>query len=152
MITISKNISYKEATRSNTAIKHGIENAPTIEELKAMRLVAEKVFQPLREWYKKPIQINSFFRSIELNSKIGGATYSQHVKGEAIDIDTDEDNAKLFNYILNNLDFDKLIWEFGDDYQPAWIHVSYRESNNRNEAYKIYRDSEGKKHTDKWSQ
>lgn len=150
MITISNNISYKEATRSNTAIKNGIENTPTISELKAMRLVAEKVFQPLRDWYKKPIRINSFFRCIELNSKLGSRNTSQHTKGEAIDIDTKEDNAILFNYILNNLEFDKLIWEYGDKFQPAWIHVSYRESGNRKEVYRIFRDEKGLKHTVKY--
>tara|TARA_R110000764_G_C10966842_1_gene378807 strand:+ start:134 stop:592 length:459 start_codon:yes stop_codon:yes gene_type:complete len=150
MKNISKNISYKESTRSRTAVKKGIDNTPSMIKLKAMRLVAEKVFQPVREWYGKPISINSFFRCVELNTVIGGVIYSQHVNGEAIDIDTDEDNAKLFHYILDNLEFDKLIWEYGDDLAPAWIHLSYREVGNRQESYRIYRDEHGIKRTVKF--
>ena len=84
---ISKHISDKEGVYSVTAIRRGIANIPNEEQLNNMKLLAEKVFQPLREWVGKPIKINSFFRSPELNTAIGGSGKSQHCKGQAIDID-----------------------------------------------------------------
>ena len=100
-----------------------------------MRLVAEKCFEPLREWYGKPIKINSFFRSKELNAKVKGSKNSQHVIGQAIDIDTDskEENIKLFNWCKDNLDFDQLI----NEYDYSWIHISYRSSANRKQILSI---------------
>ena len=87
MDKISKHISYKEATRSNTALRRGIDNIPDVEELENMKLIAEKVFEPLREHVGGPIKINSFYRSPELNVAIGGSKKSQHCKGQAIDLD-----------------------------------------------------------------
>jgi len=93
-----------------------------------MVAVAENVFEPLRKWVGGPIKINSFFRSPELNKAIGGSGKSQHCEGRAIDIDDvygHKSNAEMYNYIKNNLDFDQLIWEFGTDDNPDWVHVSY---------------------------
>ena len=141
---ISKNISYKEGLYSNTAIRRGIENTPNEEQLSNMKLLAEKVFQPLREWVGKPIKINSFFRSPELNTAIGGSTKSQHCKGQAIDIDDTfghVSNAEMYNWIKDNLDFDQMIWEFGDDNNPAWVHISYvSEDDNRKRCLKAYKE------------
>jgi len=117
MKNISSNISYKEGVSSNTATRKGIYNNPTPEQLKAMVNLANKVFQPLRKAMgDKPIIINSFFRSEKLNRFIGGSRTSQHCKGEAMDLDAlgECTNKQLFFYIKNNLDFDQLIWEFGD--------------------------------------
>ena len=132
---ISENISYKEATFSHTAQKLEIDNKPNETQLKNMKVVAEKVFQPLREWAGHPIKINSFFRCSDLNSAIGGAKSSQHLKGQAIDITTlgEKSNGELFEYIKENIKFDQLIWEFGNDKNPNWIHVSYvNPKSNRN--------------------
>lgn len=131
MNSISKHISYKEATQSTTALKNNISNIPSEKELANMRLVAEKCFEPLREWYGKPIKINSFYRCKELNTKVGGSKTSQHVVGQAIDIDTDsrEENIKLFNWCKDNLEFDQLI----NEYDYSWIHISYKESGNKNQ-------------------
>ena len=141
---ISKNISYKEGVYSNTAIRRGIENTPDEEQLSNMKLLAEKVFQPLREWVGKPIKINSFFRSPELNTAIGGSSKSQHCKGQAIDIDDTfgyKTNAEMYRYIKDNLEFDQMIWEFGDDDNPNWVHVSYVSlEENRNRCLKAYKD------------
>ena len=128
MKNISKNITYNEATRSNTATRKGIYNNPTPGQLKAMVNVAKKVFQPAREHFNLPILITSFFRSIRLNGLIGGSRTSQHCLGEAMDIKATKGftNKELFFYIKNNLDFDQLIWEFGDEKNPDWIHVSYK--------------------------
>jgi len=134
MTRISKHISYKEATRSITAIRLGIDNKPFEYELGNMKAVAENIFEPLRKWVGGAIKVTSFFRSEKLNQAIGGSVSSQHCQGRAIDIDDiygHKTNAEMFNYIKNNLDFDTIIWEFGTDDNPDWIHVSYV-SNERN--------------------
>ena len=142
---ISKNISYKEGVYSNTAIRRGIDNIPNEDQLSNMKLLAEKVFQPLREWVGKPIKINSFFRSPELNTAIGGSGKSQHCKGQAIDIDDTfgyVSNAEMYHWIKENLDFDQMIWEFGDDDNPNWVHVSYVSGEkNRSRCLKAYREN-----------
>ncbi len=136
---ISKHISYYEATKSNTATRKGIENIPSGEEMARMKIVAEKCFEPLREWYGRPIAISSFFRSHKLNKEIGGSRTSDHVKGCAIDMDADVfdngiTNAEIFHWCKENLEFDQLIWEFGNSKNPAWVHISYRtKETNRNQ-------------------
>ena len=125
---ISKHISYKEGTYSQTALRKGLDNTPNEEQLKCMKEVTENLFEPLREWVGGPIKINSFFRGEPVNTAIGGSKYSQHMKGQAMDIDDTfghKTNAEMYHYIKDNLDFDQLIWEFGDDKNPNWIHVSY---------------------------
>lgn len=133
----------KEVLKSNTAIKNGIDNKPTEEHFKNIVTLAEKVFQPLRDAIGKPIKVTSGYRSKELNDIIGGSSTSQHCKGQALDIDVDGvegvTNAELFDYIANNLEFDQLIWEFGTENNPDWVHVSYNEGNNRNQKLKAYR-------------
>jgi zinc D-Ala-D-Ala carboxypeptidase len=125
---LSKNLVLAEVTRSETAKRKGISNMPTPEHIENFKLLAEKVFQPIRDHFGKPIRISSGYRSKALNTAIGGALSSQHCSGEAIDIDmdgTDITNAQVFNYIKDNLEFDQLIWEFGTDTNPDWVHVSY---------------------------
>jgi hypothetical protein len=134
MSNISKHISLKEATYSSTGEAKKIDNSPTAEHLVSMKLLAEKVFEPVREWYGKPIKINSFYRSKALNTAIGGSQTSQHSKGEAMDIDTASDNNKLFDYIKDKLDFDQLIFEFPVNGIASWVHVSYKKSGNRKQV------------------
>ena len=125
---ISKHLSLKEAIRSNTATRLEIKNEPRELDLIRMIEIAEKVFEPLREWVSGPIKVNSFYRSPELNSAIGGSKNSQHCIGCALDIDDTfghKTNAQMFEYIKCNLDYDQMIWEFGDDTNPDWVHVSY---------------------------
>ncbi len=140
MEKISKHISYKEATFSQTAIRKDIDNTPNEEVLKRMKTVAENIFEPLRAHVGGPIKINSFYRSIMLNTAIGGSKSSQHTRGEAIDIDDTlgcMSNKDMFTFIKDELDFDQLIWEFGDDENPAWVHVSYvSPENNRRRILK----------------
>lgn len=130
---ISKHISYEEATESPTALRNGINNIPNEEQLKAMQAVAEACFEPLRNWYGKPIKINSFFRCEELNTKVGGSKTSQHCKGEAIDISagSKEENKKLFDWVKKNLIFDQLIAEGIHENGYDWVHISFRLNNNR---------------------
>ena len=145
MKNISKHISYREGTLSVTAKRLGLENEPDEKQLENMQLLAEKIFEPLREYVGKPIKINSFFRSPELNRAIGGSSKSQHCKGQAIDIDDTYGNMKnygMYNFIKENLDFDQMIWEFGDDENPDWVHVSYvSEEENRNRCLKAVREN-----------
>ena len=125
---ISHNISYAEAIHSNTAKRKGIDNTPNPTQVENMKLTAEKIFQPLREWVGGPIKINSFFRGEPVNTAIGGSTRSQHMKGQAIDIDDTfghKTNAEMYHYIKDNLDFDQMIWEFGTDKNPNWLHISW---------------------------
>lgn len=124
-MNISEHITYKEATRSRTATLKGISNIPNEKALSNMRAVALKVFEPIRAHFKRPIYISSFYRSPKLNVEVGGSTTSQHCKGEAMDIDCPSINAKIFNFIKDNLTFHQLIWEYGDDDEPDWVHVSY---------------------------
>tara|TARA_Y100001958_G_scaffold159924_1_gene164330 strand:- start:10723 stop:11184 length:462 start_codon:yes stop_codon:yes gene_type:complete len=128
MERISKHISYKEAIKSNTALRLNIDNTPDEVSLTSMTGVAHNIFEPLRLWVGGPIKINSFYRCPKLNKAIGGSKRSQHCEGKAIDIDDTfgyKTNAEMFNYIRDNLNFDQMIWEFGDDNNPAWVHVSF---------------------------
>lgn len=135
MENISKHITFKEATFSATAQRLGIKNEPTLEHLKAMMTVAEKCFEPLREWYGKPLRINSFYRGKDLNKAVKGSATSQHCKGEAIDIDAGSvaENKKIHDWIRDNLEFTQLINEFG--YQ--WIHISYNAKNLKKQCLVI---------------
>jgi len=125
---ISEHISFQEAIKSNTALRRGINNEPDDYQITNMVGIAHNVFEPLREYVGGPIKINSMFRCEELNRAIGGSSRSQHCEGRAIDLDDTfgyKTNAEMFEYIRKNLSFDQLIWEFGDDNNPDWVHVSY---------------------------
>ena len=142
---ISKHISDKEGVYSRTALRLGINNKPNKQQLRSMELLADEIFEPLRTYANGPIKINSFFRSPELNKAIGGSTKSQHCHGQAIDIDDTfgkMKNSEMYSFIKDNLDFDQMIWEFGDDNNPDWVHVSYvSPSQNRNRCLKAYKQN-----------
>jgi hypothetical protein len=143
---ISPNLNLAEITRSDTAKRHGIDNTPTAEHLENFKLLADKVFEPIREHFKTPIFISSGYRSKALNDFIKGSLSSQHCKGQAIDIDMDGSNGEVtnrmvFDYIKNKLDFDQLIWEFGTDFNPDWVHVSYAKTGNRKQKLKAVRSN-----------
>ena len=139
MELISKHITFEEATNSDTAVRNGINNTPDTATLERMKLVAGKCFEPLREWYGKPIRINSFYRSQILNVKVGGSSSSQHCKGEAIDLSAGSraENKKLFDWCKANLEVDQLICEYGDNTGPDWVHISYKKSGNRKQILTI---------------
>jgi hypothetical protein len=141
---ISNHITYAEAIHSNTAKRKGIDNTPNPTQVEAMKLLAEEIFEPLREWVGGPIKVNSFFRSVALNEAIRGVASSQHCKGQAIDLDDvygRKSNAEMFHWIKENLCFDQLIWEFGTDMNPNWIHVSFvSKEENRNRCLKAYKE------------
>jgi len=147
---ISKYVSLNEVTKSNTAIRKGIDNTPNDEQLERIKALAINVFDPLREWVGDQIFISSGFRSAALNKAIGGSNTSQHSanNGAAFDIDDyfgNATNKEMFDYIKNNLSFDQLIWEFGNDLNPDWVHVSYvSPSKNRMEILRAKKNSVGK--------
>jgi zinc D-Ala-D-Ala carboxypeptidase len=145
MQRISKHVSYKEGVYSRTAERLGLKNDPSDDHLANMKIIAEKVFEPLRIHVGGPIKINSFYRGPELNKAIGGSSKSQHCHGQAIDIDDtygNASNAEMYNWIKANLDYDQMIWEFGTDENPNWVHISYvSPESNRNRCLKAYKDN-----------
>ena len=141
---LSNNLSVKEVTKSNTAKRFVIDNRPTIEHLQNLKAIALNIFQPARNHFKKPIFVSSGYRSEDLNEKIGGSKTSQHSKGQALDLDAHTfgglTNKELFDFISEHLEFDQIIWEFGTDEEPDWVHVSYVSSGiNRGESLKAYK-------------
>jgi zinc D-Ala-D-Ala carboxypeptidase len=137
---LSEHLELSEVTRSESAKRNGISNMPTPEHIDNFKILATKVFEPIREHFGVPIRISSGYRSAELNKCVGGSTTSQHSSGEAIDIDQDYTtitNKQVFDYIKDNLAFDQLINEFN----YAWVHVSYKANGKQRgevlEAYKV---------------
>lgn len=148
-MNLSKNLSLAEVTKSLTAKRLGIDNTPDDWTIENLRAIAGEVFQPVRSAFGCPIYVSSGYRSEELNRAIGGSVRSQHIQGRALDLDADVfgrcTNGEIFRYILNNLTFDQLIWEFGDSDNPDWVHVSYvRDGLNRGRCLKACRDDDGK--------
>lgn len=135
---VGATLTLAECIKSDTAIRKSIDNTPTQEHYEAMFLLATKVYDPLCKKLGGKLPISSFYRSPKLNRAIGGASSSQHSKGQAMDIDVDGmnniTNSVVFNAILNLFDFDQLIWEFGSDKNPAWVHVSYTNKVNRKQV------------------
>ena len=141
---LSKNLTLAEVTKSATAKRKGISNEPTIEDMENLKAIAQNIFQPLRDYFGCPIGVSSGYRSLDLNRAIGGSSTSQHCKGEALDIDCDMfgglSNREVFEYIKEHLIFDQLIWEFGNDSDPDWVHVSYKRiGKNRGEILRAGR-------------
>lgn len=140
---ISPHISYKEAIYSQTAVRKGLDNTPSSVELDNMKYVATECFEPIRNHFGRAIPVSSFFRNKKVNAAIGGSSTSDHIKGFSIDMDVDvydDDtftNKHIFEWAKENLVFDQLIWEFGDDDNPAWVHISKRKGHNRGEVKKI---------------
>lgn len=125
----------EELCSSSVAAREGIDNTPG-EEVKArLTELVDEVLDPLREWYGRPIRVNSGFRCPRLNEAVGGVEDSQHVRGEAADIDTGNvvENRRLFEHVRDQLEFDQLIWECGG----AWVHVSYKKVGNRKQVLSL---------------
>lgn len=129
---LSKNLSLSEVIKSNTAIKHGIDNTPHGEHLDNLFAIAQNVFQPVRDHFGVSIAVTSGYRSEALNRRIGGSATSQHCKGEALDLDADVfggvTNQQMYEFIRDHLEFDQLIHEFGEESDPDWVHVSFKKN------------------------
>lgn len=124
-----KHFTLEELTHSDTAVRLRIDNQAPREAAERLVALVENVLDPLREIFGKPITVTSGYRSKELNRRVGGATNSQHILGEAADIVSD-DNRRLFDIIRTRLPFDQLIWEKGG----RWIHVSYSKERQRKQV------------------
>lgn len=127
-MNLSTHVTLAEFQDSSTATTHGINNKMNESQIASAKLLCENVFEPLRTYLNTPIKISSGFRSVQLNRMIKGSSTSQHTKGEAMDLQI---GANGFNFIKDKLDFDQLIWEFGNDENPSWVHVSYSSKNRK---------------------
>jgi len=149
MSKISEHLDLSEVIRSEQAKRLGISNMPTEEHINNFKLLAENIFEPIRNNFRVPIHISSGYRSVALNKAIKGSATSQHCKAEAIDVDMDGSsngvtNKMIFDYIYKNLDFDQLIWEFGTSENPDWVHVSYSSTGKqRKQALRAVRGASG---------
>jgi zinc D-Ala-D-Ala carboxypeptidase len=132
MTQLSTNFSLHELTKSETALRMGFDNTPGQAETENLRLLCEKVLQPVRDHFGKGVKVNSGFRSSATNQATGGSKSSDHVKGQAADIEIPGvANVDLAQWIMDNLDYTQLILEF---YTPGipdsgWVHVSYDPNN-----------------------
>ncbi len=129
-MNLSKHLTLFEMTRSETAKRKGVSNEPTPEHIENMKVLAEKIFEPIRKNFGVPIYLSSGYRSAALNKKINGAKNSYHLYGMAMDLDQDGSkngitNKEIFDFIKDNLLFTELIWEFGTNKNPDWVHVAY---------------------------
>jgi|TARA_R110000803_G_scaffold72172_1_gene135726 hypothetical protein len=135
---LSEHFTLTECCRSETAMRKGIDNNATGEELENLKRVLENVIEPVRVHYGVPFTLNSGYRCQELNTAIGSNSNSQHCKGQAIDFEIPSiDNDEVARWVMDNLDYDQLILEFYDGIDPnsGWIHVSYVSAEeNRNES------------------
>jgi len=145
---ISKYLSLKEVIKSNTAIRLGIDNNPEADHLDSLRFIGANIFDPMREHFGIPIGVSSGYRHPILNSAIHGSKKSQHPMGEALDVDADiyggASNTAIGNWIMNNCEFDQLIFEHWnyDEGDFSWIHVSLRkDGKNRNQVLEMYKEN-----------
>ena len=136
-MNLSAHVTLAEFENSPTATTHGINNKMNESQIASAKLLCENVFEPLRLYLNTPIKINSGYRSAQLNKMIKGSLTSQHCKAEALDLHI---GAKGFNFIKDKLEFDQLIWEFGNDEQPSWVHVSFSKR-NRKQVLKAYKQN-----------
>jgi hypothetical protein len=141
-VKLSEHLDLSEIIRSESAKRNGISNMPTPEHIENLKALAIKIFEPIRNHFKVPIRVSSGYRSKELNTFIKGSLSSQHCKGQAIDLDMDGTsitNRHVFDFVKDNLPFDQLIYEFGDDDNPDWVHVSYNRHGSRGQVLKAYK-------------
>lgn len=131
-MNLTANFSLSEMVKSETALRHDMDNTPGEVEIAAMRLLCDKILQPVREHYGKGVKVNSGFRHPEVNAKVGGSKTSDHCKGQAADIEIPGiPNADLAIWIMDNLEYTQLILEFYTPGVPdsGWVHVSYDPAN-----------------------
>ena len=136
-MNLTKNFTLEEMTKSETALRYDIDNTPNEQEISAMKLLAEKVLQPVRDHFGKGVKVNSGFRNQDVNQKVGGSRNSDHTRGQACDIEIPGiPNAELAEWINDNLEFNQLILEFYTPGVPdsGWVHVSYIPENNKKQV------------------
>jgi zinc D-Ala-D-Ala carboxypeptidase len=144
-MNLTRNFTLSELTKSDTAIRRGINNNPNAEQIEKLKALCENILQPVRDHFGR-VKITSGFRSVELCEAIGSSARSQHAKAEAADFEVvGTDNAELFDWIKSNLSPDQLILEFYTPGEPnsGWIHASWIEGTPRASFLHAYK-SEGK--------
>lgn len=135
MDNISQHVSYAEATVSATGSRLGIKNVPPPDIIDIMKITAAKLLEPIRTHFGVPVRVISFYRSPALNKAVGGAAKSQHMTGEAMDLQMTQGvpNAQLFQWLKDSgIECCQVIWEFGTDKEPDWVHVSYSTVTRKN--------------------
>lgn len=133
---LSTNFSLQELTKSDTAIRHDIDNTPSLQVIDNLQDLVDNVLQPLREKFG-PVVVTSGYRSPAVNTKIGGSTTSDHCHGYAADFEVlGMDNQELALYIRDNLKFKQLILEFYRDGVPdsGWVHCSFQKDANKGQV------------------
>ena len=146
-MSLSKNFSLEELTKSQTATRKGIDNTPSPEHQANLQSLCTAILQPIRDHFSKVVTVSSGYRSQELCLAIGSKTTSQHAKGDAADFEIfGVSNKELADYIHEHLDYDQLILEYWKESDPnsGWVHCSYSEGNNRNQYLKAYKDENNK--------
>ena len=136
-MNLSANFTLKELTRSDTADRLNIDNAPNEEQIESLRLLCENILQPVRDHFGKPVKINSGFRCSALNQATGGSATSDHCKGQACDFEIDGvSNPDLAQWIADNLKYTQLILEFYTQGQPnsGWVHASFNPDNLKGQS------------------
>lgn len=143
---LSKNFSLAEFTESNTAIRNGIDNNPTAEHIHNLVELCENVLQPLRDRIGSSIRVTSGYRSEALNKAIGGSKTSDHSHGRAADIKLVINGVNISDELYHGIKamgvpFKQLIWEFGDDDTPQWVHIAFDKDNNKMQCLKAYKEN-----------
>ena len=136
-MNLTKNFTLSEMTKSETALRHGMDNTPSNSEIENLRALCENVLQPVRDHYGKGVKVNSGYRHPLVNSKVGGSTTSDHCKGFAADIEIPGvANADLAQWIADNCEFRQLILEFYTVGVPdsGWVHVSFNPADNKKQV------------------
>ena len=136
-MNLTKNFTLEEMTKSETALRYDIDNTPNEQEISAMKLLAEKVLQPVRDHFGKGVKVNSGFRNQDVNQKVGGSRNSDHTRGQACDIEIPGiPNAELAEWIKDNLEYNQLILEFYTPGVPdsGWVHVTYIPEDNKKQV------------------
>ena len=149
---LTKNFSLEELTRSDTAERKGIDNSPTAEHIHNLAALCENVLQPLRDKVKHSIRVTSGYRSEKLNNAIGGSKTSEHSFGKAADIkliiDGENKSEILYLSILEmGIPFRQMIWEFGDEETPSWIHISFNKEDNKKQTLRAYKENNKTKYS-----
>jgi len=150
MTSIGKYLTLEQASKSDTALRKGIDNSVPAAIIPNLERLCKELYDPLCDKLGFTVPFNSMYRSVALNKAIGGSATSVHCKGCAVDLDMDGSGSKmvnkeLFNFIRSNFDFDQLIWEFGSDDHPDWVHVGISPTGtNRKQVLRGRKDSNGK--------
>lgn len=127
-MNLTKNFTLSEMVKSETALRHSMDNTPGEVEIENLKRLCEQVLQPIRDYFAKGVKVNSGYRAPEVNAKVGGSKTSDHCKGQAADIEIPGvANAEVAKWITENLTFTQVILEFYTPGVPdsGWVHVSY---------------------------